>query len=516
MPYDKRAFADSLTRQGVTLSVAKRDPHDVMRVLAKDSPHEVVNHFTEAYAEAQGVSTEDAGRVFGKALNDLADPAWQIISGLPPWQYAGSIWRPYSALDLEKAYRAHSLVYSCIHHICTSVCEPTYQVTSTPLSAEDKPTPYPQHPVLQLLRRPNQFYNRNSVLEYWVARMLTVGRAYIWKWRKGKRINELWPIPTSWVRDVPGRGNQIIDHYEISQYMGASTAVDVEDMIRVALIDPSTMSDAVAPLQAAQHDYQLDMERQNYLVEMLSNAHVPGLKYKSPRRLSPEEKDDIRSTLQDRVGVGKRGGTLILDIPGAEIEVVETMKDLDWPGISSMAETRICAAFGVPPILVGARFGLEKGTYANYETARKSFYTETLKPLWAMLGSALTKGLLQDEGEDRLELGFDLSQITELQADMDALSARALNEWKGGLRSQEEARVMIGLGPKKASDTFCIPPGSTEAKGADETGLPATGAKPAFGAPKTSDDDDSEDDTPAPSGKFARKDARKGAISDKS
>jgi hypothetical protein len=51
----------------------------------------------------------------------------------------------------------------------------------------------------------------------------------------------------------------------------------------------------------------------------------------------------------------------------------------------------------------------------------------------------------------------------------------------------------------------------------DETSAPgAAGAKPAFGKPDARDTTDEEDATPpTASGRFARKDARKGAISDK-
>ena len=64
---------------------------------------------------------------------------------------------------------------------------------------------------------------------------------------------------------------------------------------------------------------------------------------------------------------------------------------MDWPGLTSLAEARICAAFGVPAIIAGARIGIENGSqYANYSTARRSFYVETMQPLWTAVGAAFT------------------------------------------------------------------------------------------------------------------------------
>jgi HK97 family phage portal protein len=203
------------------------------------------------------------------------------------------------------------------------------------------------------------------------------------------------------------------------------------------------MMQAVSPLQAAQHDYQLDMERQNYLVEMLTNLHVPGLKFKSPRKLTDKERQELRAAMEDRFGVGKRGAPLLIE-NGADAELMEPLKDMDWPGLTGLTEARICSAFGVPPILVGARVGLERSTYANYAEARRSFYSETLKPLWAALESALTHWLLRTEGESGLSVRFDLSHVAELQEDVNSRATRAREDWKAGLITRNEARVASG------------------------------------------------------------------------
>ena len=388
-----------------------------------------------------------------KSADSSADPAWTTLSGFPVWQNAGSIWRNYGARDLENAYRTHSLVMACIRAITTSVSEPPLRVVA-PANAGRREGPVQGHPALDLLNAPNGFYSRNDVLQYWVARLLLTGTGYLWKWRnRNGRTLELWPIPTSWVNPVEGEGDALIAHYEIRQLGGAPAQVPVGDMVRLALVDPSSMTEGCAPLQAAQHDYQLDVERQNYLVEMLTNMHVPGIQVKTPGKLTQAQKDDMRAALADRIGHGRRGSPLLLE-GGAEVEMVAPLADMDWPGLTGLSEARICSAFGVPPILVGARIGLERSTFSNYAEARRSFYADTLKPMWAALSGALTHGLLRMEGDERVAIEFDLTQIAELQEDMTSRATRVREDWKAGLITRNEARAEVGRRPAPDGDVY--------------------------------------------------------------
>ena len=381
----------------------------------------------------------------GKSLADLADPAWETISGLPPFQYAGALWRPYSVLDSEKAYRANSVVHSCCRLIANSLCEPRLQLTAT---VGRKETEIENHPLLDLLENPNPFYSRNETLMLFALRRMLTGTGYLWKWRtKNKsRIAQLWPLPSSWVRTRAGHGDQLITQYEITQLGGQRQTVDATEMVRTGMVDPSTMLETVSPLAAAQHEYQLDMERQDYVVEMLTNMHVPGLTYKPKFRLQGQSREELRDSLENRVGIGKRGNVMILD-PGDEAEIMEPLKDFDWPAMDDLIESRICSAFGVPPILVGLRVGLEHSTYSNYGTARQSFYTETLRPLWTALGDALTLSLCRNEGEQRLKISFDLSDVTELQEDLDKRAARAQLLYAARLITKNEARDLVDMEP---------------------------------------------------------------------
>lgn len=81
-------------------------------------------------------------------------------------------------------------------------------------------------------------------------------------------------------------------------------------------------------------------------------------------------------------GVENAGKTLNL-YPGADATVVgANLQQLDFKKVQGAGETRIAAAGGVPPVIVGLSEGLEAATYSNYGQARRRFADGTMHPLW--------------------------------------------------------------------------------------------------------------------------------------
>jgi hypothetical protein len=70
------------------------------------------------------------------------------------------------------------------------------------------------------------------------------------------------------------------------------------------------------------------------------------------------------------------------------------MKQIDFKVTQGHGETRIAAAAGVPPIIVGLSEGLEAATYSNYGQARRRFADVTMRPLWRERG-----GVARDDRE---------------------------------------------------------------------------------------------------------------------
>jgi len=76
--------------------------------------------------------------------------------------------------------------------------------------------------------------------------------------------------------------------------------------------------------------------------------------------------------------------------PGADATVVgSNFKDIDFRNVQGAGETRIAAAAGTPPIIVGLSEGLAAATYSNYGQARRRFADVTMHPLWQNVAGSI-------------------------------------------------------------------------------------------------------------------------------
>jgi len=434
----------------------------------------------------------------GKAAGD--QPGWSVLEGIvtkAEWNDADNVWKSYSKKQREEAYGICSLIFACVREICTSLVEARPEIG---IEQDGVWEPVEGHQTLDLLRDPNPDYDYSDLMQYIGARLMLTGESFTWKWRdKGGMLRELWPLPTNMVEvayamltQEQSPASRLVAGYGVKQGGGKKNLpVAVEDMAYTRFIDPAKTTGGIGPMQAAIRDYQLDIERSDYLVEMLTNLKVPGIKIKSASVLTPEMRQDMRGYLHDTIGKGKRGNPIFIEGPDVDMELLAPLKDLDWPGLTSLTETRICMAFGVPPILIGSRAGLDRSTYSNYGEARQSFYQETMIPFWRSLGAMLTRCLLRHEGEDRLEVRFDTGEIDALQENATERAQRAEIGMRSGLMLRNEGRALLGLDEVDDGNVYLLPLSTVEvpARTAAEMAAEAAQPEPAPAPPPVGDDE---------------------------
>jgi phage portal protein BeeE len=115
---------------------------------------------------------------------------------------------------------------------------------------------------------------------------------------------------------------------------------------------------------------------------------------------------------------------------GADLKVLgSTMQQMEFKQTQGAGETRIAAAAGVPPVIVGLSEGLQAATYSNYGQARRRFADGTMRPLWRQACGALAT-IIDVPADARL--WYDARDIAFLQedekdeADIQAVQAQAI------------------------------------------------------------------------------------------
>jgi phage portal protein BeeE len=100
---------------------------------------------------------------------------------------------------------------------------------------------------------------------------------------------------------------------------------------------------------------------------------------------------------------------------GAKAEVVgKDLQQIDFKTVQGGGETRIAAAAGVPPVIVGLSEGLSAATYSNYSQARRRFADGTMRPLWRNIAGSMARLVSVPQ---RADLWYDDRDIPFLQED---------------------------------------------------------------------------------------------------
>jgi phage portal protein BeeE len=106
--------------------------------------------------------------------------------------------------------------------------------------------------------------------------------------------------------------------------------------------------------------------------------------------------------------------TIFLGAGADATTVGANLQQLEFKATQGAGETRIAAAAGVPPVIVGLSEGLQAATYSNYGQARRRFADGTMRPLWRNMAGSLARII---DVPPRAELWYDDRDIPFLQED---------------------------------------------------------------------------------------------------
>ena len=99
-------------------------------------------------------------------------------------------------------------------------------------------------------------------------------------------------------------------------------------------------------------------------------------------------------------------------------------QQLEFKQTQGAGETRIAAAAGVPPVIVGLSEGLQAATYSNYGQARRRFADGTMSPLWRNMCGSLSR-IINVPSDSELAVDMrDIPFLKEDQKDAAAIQAQ--------------------------------------------------------------------------------------------
>ncbi|MFJ2567887.1 phage portal protein [Streptomyces sp. NPDC087568] len=376
----------------------------------------------------------------------------------PDPEYPGRGFLSYANAGFGK----NELVYSCVMEKATSLPESPLRVYGPDGLGE----PRSSHPLRRLLAEPNPVLSEYEMFELLVIHMDLAGIAFweIVRDRAGRPV-QLWPLRPDLVRFARQRDGQLRFWYALP---GSGALVDLgTDVLVFKYPNPVDPLIGQPPLRSAVRAVAMDNEATDFVKVLLQNHAVPGVVITTQRKVDEDVSNRLAAKWKQKFGGSKRGEPAILQ-SGMDVKTLGLdLTKLEFPDLRTISETRICSVFGVPPILVGAKAGLDRSTFANYSEARRSFWEETLMPLQRRIGDVIRRRLLPMVNETmfevprRVTVKWDRSEVLALKESEQAIWERANQALRAGAITVNDFRRIVRLPLVPGGDVFLRPAGVT-------------------------------------------------------
>tara|TARA_Y100000114_G_scaffold74036_1_gene67876 strand:+ start:1585 stop:3258 length:1674 start_codon:yes stop_codon:yes gene_type:complete len=379
----------------------------------------------------------------------------------------------YSYEDLAReGYLKNAIVYRCVNEISKGA-------SSVPFMVKSGDTVLEQHPLIDLLQRPNPLQSYSEFFNSLFGYLLLSGNSYYVKVgglsNQPRELHLLRPdriiikggngsMPSQYEYVINGRTEQI---YEVDQDTGFS------DIKQTKLWNPLDDFYGCSPLSAAAVEIDQHNMASKHNISLLNNGARPsGAVVFKPKddagyqvNLSESQRQQLLTDLNNRFsGTMNAGRPLLLEGDFDWKEMGLSPKDMDFINLKHMSATDIAMCFGVPSQLVGVP---DAQTYANVAEARLALYEETIIPYLRKVESDLNEWLVAQFSET-LEFCYDIDQIPALSERRRRVYENVVAAVNAGIMTRNEAREAVGLSPVDGADQLLVqatlfPLGETEA-----------------------------------------------------
>lgn len=366
----------------------------------------------------------------------------------------------------------NELVYACIMKKARTLPQAVLRVYPDG-PGDPRNEPLPDHRLRRLVEQPNPVTNEVEFTQLLVVHLDLSGNCYqlIVRGRDGVPT-ELWPLRPDLIRIRPSRSNPRVWNYGYVADPNAAARggpaevipVDRRDVVHIKYPNPLDMYFGQAPLRPATRAVTVDNARTDYVDTLLRNDAVPRAVVTTQKQIDDKVVERLEERWFRRFGGANRGRPAFLQA-GMDIKVLGlNMTDLEFGELSGITEARICSAMGVQPIMVGAKVGLDRSTFANMREAKVDLWESTLMDLQGLFLAGYKTQVLPfflGVGRQRVAMRWDTSGVLALQEAESEKWERATNALARGGITRNQFLETVGLDPVPGGDVFLTPAGVT-------------------------------------------------------
>lgn len=353
---------------------------------------------------------------------------------------------------VKEGYKKNEVIFACTEATATTAATVAMRIHNKATGEEQ-----PDHGLQALIKRPNK---KMSEYDFWSWTIRCMKLAGVCYWQKRRnavgQIVDMWPIRPDYIRP------NVVEDVGLVSYkvhIGGQDVMDIpaDDMLVFGLPDPLNLFSHMSPIEVCARIADVDNGLTDLIKMLLMRGATPLFILVSKLRLQDDAVGDIRRRWAEKYsGWQNWAEPAVLDSDASYQRVGLTLDELKIDSLTGQGETRICMVMRVPPIIIGATFGLQRSTFSNYESARKQWWEDVLSALYKQLADVYQQGVVEEYDADA-ECRWDFSTVPALQEERTARFTRSTNAYAKGVITKNEARIEMGfksIGPK--GDVFCV------------------------------------------------------------
>lgn len=343
-----------------------------------------------------------------------------MFFGLPPHTGIGN---DFMQLATE-GYAQNAVANACITKIANAIASVDLDAF---IQSEGKLVKKDEHPLEELLERPNQTQSGKAFIRDMVTQYLIGGNAFI---LAGSLDDDMKSPPSSLYLLSPAKveivmGDKMPTAYKYKPTPDSQAVTYPIDPLRgtgkvLHLKTPNPLNEwlGLAPMQAAAYGIDIFNAGMKWNKKLLDNDCRPAgaLVMKDASGNSAALNDQQYLRLKEEIetqfsGASNAGRPLLLEGGLDWRELSISPKDMDYRENILMAARFIASVFHVPPQLVNIP---GESTYSNYEQAEMSFWNDTVIPLLTSLLEDLNRWL-SPLYKDGAFMWYDEESVTALE-----------------------------------------------------------------------------------------------------
>ena len=359
----------------------------------------------------------------------------------------------------DEGYRKNAIVYRCVNEIANGAA-------SIPFKAFQGEQELDQHPILNLLNRPNPTQAGVEYFQSLYSFLLLSGNSYAVRTDIGNTPRELHLLRPDRMRVKPSKtampsGYEYVIRGTVVQTYEADPVTGESEVKHLKLWNPLDDYYGLSPLMAAAVDVDNHNAINKHNIALLENGARPSgaIVFKPtndrgiPMQLNDAQRKQLSEDVDNRFsGPNNAGRPLLLEGDFDWKEMGLSPKDMDFLQQKHLAAKDIALCFGVPSQLIGIPDGQ---TYANVQEARLALYEETIIPLARRVESDFNEWLAPAFGED-IRVAYDFESVPAMTERRRRIYENVTSAVREGIISRNEARERLGLEPITGGDDVFI------------------------------------------------------------